>query len=107
MNEPVLIKKHEFESPINMEGSWGLRPIASKVNSVMELYFNRDNTGFIEWEVPDLDLYESIGLTFDIGPDGKRTLSDYDGVMTLPKQAMDLLEGVGIDCREMRGNLTD
>jgi hypothetical protein len=33
---------------------------------------------------------------------GNRTLTEYDGVMTLPEEAMDLLERNGVDVREMR-----
>lgn len=92
----------EFESPINLEGSWGARNIARNTKSIMTLYFNKDNTGWIEWEMPELDMFEEIGLTFALDVAGKRTLEDYDGVMTLPDQAMDLLEKHGVDCKEMR-----
>ena len=99
------IDRMEFHSPINMERSSGCTPVAKRAKSVMELYLNTDNTGYIEWEVPHYDLFESIGLTFEIDAKGKRTLADYDGVMTLPDQAMDLLERNGIDCAEMRRSL--
>ena len=99
--------KHEFMSPINLEGSWGIRNIAKEAKSVMELTFHPDGSASIEWEVPDLDLYENIGLTFEFDVAGKRTLTDYDGVMTLPTQAMDLLEQHGVDCAEMRKSLAD
>jgi hypothetical protein len=97
----------EFTSPINMEGTWGQRNLAEKAKSKMELFFYTDNTGYIEWDVSELDIYETIGLTFAIDPKGKRTLTDYDGVMTLPDQAMDLLEKHGVDCKEMRQSLED
>src|SRR5262245_26635279 len=95
----------EFKSPINLEGSWGQRNIAKRATSTMALYLNKDATGSIEWDVPSLDIVEHIGLTFEIDPKGKRTLTDYDGVMTLPDQAMDLLERNGIDCAEMRNSM--
>src|SRR5690606_27032567 len=99
----TLIEKYEFESPINLEGSWGLRPITDKAKSVMEFYLNTDDTGHIEWDVPDLDLFECIGLTFEIDPTGKRKLIDYDGVMSFPEQARALLEKHGIDTSEITG----
>lgn len=98
----TLIDTMEFESPINLEGSWGQRNIADKAKSTMRLYYNKDNTGYIEWEIHHGDMYEEIGLTFELDVTGKRTLTDYDGVMTLPDQAMDLLEKHGVDCKEMR-----
>lgn len=91
-----------FESPLTMEGSWGSRMLADKAQSTMDLYFHKDDTGYIEWQCEALDLVEDIGLTFEFDRDGKRTLTDYDGVMTLPDQAMDLLEANGVDCAEMR-----
>lgn len=96
-----------FDSPLTMEGSWGSRMIADNAQSTMDLYFNRDDTGCIEWSCEAMDLQEYIGLTFEFDRHGKRTLTDYDGVMTLPDQAMDLLEQNGVDCAEMRKSLAD
>lgn len=103
------VGKHEFLSPINLEGSWGGRNLAKQAKSVMELYFYKSNANHatIEWEIPKLDMVEQIGLTFEIDAKGKRTLVDYDGVMTIPDQAMDLLEKHGVDCTEMRKLLAD
>lgn len=101
------VDKLEFESPINLEGSWGGRNLAKSAKSTMELWLHKDNTGDIEWIVDELDIVEGIGLWFEIDKDGKRTLVDYDGVMTLPDQAMDLLEKNGVDCAEMRKSLAD
>lgn len=97
----------EFTSPINLERSSGLTPIADAATSIMHLYLHTDATGRIEWAVDDLDLYEEIGLIFEIDPKGRRTLVDYDGVMTLPDQALDLLERNGIDVTEMRASLAN
>lgn len=95
----------EFESPINLERSTGIQPVADKARSRMELFLNTDDTGYIEWSVDDLDMYEDIGLTFEIDAHGKRTLVEYDGVMTLPDQAMELCERHGIDVAEMRKSM--
>lgn len=105
--ESTSIGKLEFMSPINMENSFTQWNVSKKTKSVMELYFNKDNSGFIEWEIPKLDMVEHIGLIFEIAPDGKRILTDYDGVFDLPDQAMDLLEKHGVDCAEMRKTLAD
>ncbi len=99
---PTPIGTLKFRSPINLEGSWGSRPLAKRATSYMTLYFSRDNTGWIEWEIPGLGMYEEIGLTFDITADGRRVLSDYDGVMSFPDQAVTLLEKHGVDCSYIR-----
>ena len=63
----------------------------------MELHFENDNTGFIEWDIPSLERTEYIGLWFEIDQDGKRTLSDYDGVFALPSEAIELMRKNGIE----------
>jgi hypothetical protein len=108
MDKPI--DTHEFYSPINLEGSWGARNLSENARSTMDLYLHKDNTGYIEWVVhlgEDDEMVEGIGLVFEIDPKGKRTLTDYDGVMTLPDEAMDLLERHGVDCAEMRESLAD
>lgn len=96
-----------FKSPLNLEGSWGMRSLSAETESVMELYFYKDNSGFIDWINDEFDMSEHIGVWFEIDRNGKRTLTDYDGVFTLPDQAMDLLEKNGVDCAEMRKSLAD
>ncbi len=68
--------------------------------STMTLYFNKDATGFIEWEIPDLYDGAEIGLWFDLDRDGKRTLADYDGIMSLPKEAIQLMRDNGVTVTE-------
>ena len=63
----------------------------------MDLHFNTDNTGFIEWDIPSLHYTEEIGLWFEIDKDGKRTLSDYDGVFSLPSEAIALIRKNGVE----------
>lgn len=84
-----LIDTMTVKSPLFLEGSWGERDIGTH-ESTLELYFNKDNTGFIEWDIPDV-AFEYIGLWFDIDKDGKRSLSEYDGVMSLNDHAIALL----------------
>mgnify|MGYP001602321875 CR=1 FL=1 len=105
METAQSIGKLEFDSPINMENSWTQTNLAEKAHSTMELYFYKDNTGFIEWCVDELDIVENIGLVFEIDAQGKRTLTDYDGVFAIPDQALDLLEKHGVDVVEMRKSM--
>lgn len=94
-----------FMSPINKENSFSSWNLAKRTKSVMTLYYYKDNTGFIEWDIPALEMTEHIGLTFEITPEGKRVLEDYDGVFAIPDQAMDLLEKHGVDCASMRKSM--
>ena len=48
-----FIGKETFTCPMIMEGSWGERDIGTH-ESTMELYFNYDATGFIEWDIEDV-----------------------------------------------------
>jgi hypothetical protein len=85
----TFIGKETFNCPLIMEGSWGERDIGTH-ESTMELYFNDDATGFIEWDIEDVG-FEHIGLWFSIDQFGIRSLKDYDGVMCLSDLAIALL----------------
>jgi hypothetical protein len=85
-----LIDSMTVTSPLKLEGSWGERDLGEH-KSTLELYYNQDNTGFIEWDMPSLDHFEYIGLWFDIDKNGNRSLSEYDGVMSLNDHAIALL----------------
>ena len=84
-----FIGKETFNCPLIMEGSWGERDIGTH-ESTMELYFNDDATGFIEWDIEDVG-FEYIGLWFSIDQFGIRSLKDYDGVMSLSDLAIAFL----------------
>lgn len=71
-----------------LEGSWGARDIGEYA-STMTLYAG-EGTYFIEWDIPGLGRCESIGLTFE-----HKRLVDYDGVMSLPREAISLLRNAG------------
>lgn len=105
MEQATKVDSVAFKSPINKENSFGQWNVAKNTKSTMDLYFYKDNTGFIEWDIPKIEETVTIGLTFEIGVDGKRKLTDYDGVFDLPEQAMNLLEKNGVDVTEMRAIL--
>jgi hypothetical protein len=70
------------------EGSWGARRVG-KHASTMTLY--ADERGyFIEWDIPALETTETIGLSFE-----HKTLTDYDGIFSLPKEAIAFLRKQG------------
>jgi len=79
----------EFTAALVKHGSWGNRDLGN-YPSTMELYMD-GMTGFIEWDIPSLGEFECIGLWFD----DDRNLTDYDGIMALPRQAVSLLRAYG------------
>lgn len=89
------IDSYTFTAELITQASWGGRELG-KHESTMDLYFRTDNTGFIEWDIPELEMGEEIGLTFEFDAKGVRTLCDYDGVFALPKEAIELLRRNGV-----------
>jgi hypothetical protein len=87
-----------FTAPLCFHGSWGFRD-AGQHESTMRLYSWgwADKIRFgIEWDIPDLDAFEDIGICTEVGPDGVLSLEGYDGIMALPAQATALLRAWGI-----------
>ena len=80
------------QTPMVRERSHSVQNIGSHA-STMTLY-----TDHIEWDIPTLDETVEIGLEFE----GK-TLVDYDGVFSLPKEAVKLIRQCGYRVpRDMR-----
>lgn len=75
---------------MTLEGSWGSTPQGTHA-STMDLYVTDDGkSGFIEWDIPSMERTETIGLMFE----GKE-LTDYDGVMSIPLEAIEFLRQQG------------
>jgi len=95
MTQPNIWKQ-SFEAHMVLEGSWGSRKLG-KYSSTMELHLNSDTgKGFIEWDIPEIETTEHIGLWFSRNNYGGLILSDYDGVFSLPTQAISMLEEAGV-----------
>lgn len=96
--QPKPIATKTFTAMMYEHGSWGARDIGDQehgTTSVMELYDTKDPArGYIEWDIPSLQRFESIGLIWE-WRDGRRALADYDGIMALPEQAVDLMREAG------------
>lgn len=89
-----------FTAALVLEGSWGGRGLGQH-ESTMDLWLEPDRTrGFIEWDIPSLSDVENIGLWFEKGRGGRIYLTDYDGVGSLPKEAIALLRRNGIQVGE-------
>jgi hypothetical protein len=94
--KPVLSKTFTTELVLERSSTSWQEPLGTH-ESTMELYIYRDGfKGMIEWDIPALERTEQIGLWFETGEGGKKELSDYDGVMCLPEEAIALLEEYGI-----------
>jgi len=92
------IAETTFTANLVMESSFGGSNLGQH-ESTMTLYLGNDATGYIEWDIPHLDEVIPIGLWFDVEPYGGGitfALRDYDGVFSLPSQAIDLLTDNGI-----------
>ena len=87
-----------FTADLIVEGSWGERPLGTS-ESTMTFYKSilRFDTGMIEWDIPAHEMTEHIGLWWD---PSTMELTDYDGVFSLPKEAIELLEENGIKVGE-------
>ena len=62
----------------------------------MTFYLDNDSAGMIEWIAGDDGEGACIGLVFE-----GRKVVDYDGVFSLPMQAVKLLEAAGYDCSQV------
>lgn len=83
-----------FTATVYEEGSWGASGQSPEGEHEMDLYAVESKPGqfMIEWSCAELDVYENIGIWTE---DNK--LTDYDGVMSLPRQAAELLREHGIE----------
>jgi hypothetical protein len=86
------LRSKEFKAGVYSEGSWGASALSPEADHVMELHQTGVDRYMIEWTCDELDVYETIGIWTE---DNK--LTDYDGVMSLPKEAAELLREHGIE----------
>lgn len=84
-----------FNSPIGIDNGY-TNNHQGNFESTMELFLddNGEPCG-IEWDVPDLETTEHIGIEF-----WDDEIQGYDGVFELPQQAIEFLEKVGFKVSE-------
>lgn len=89
--------KKEFKSKLYWHGSWGAEPIEGVQENEMILYVDTDKpySAFIDWDIPTLGTGESIGLSFGRNEVGNLELTGYDGVMSIPDEAIELVKEAG------------
>ena len=92
MSDPIKLAEKAFTAELVRESSFGTQYIGEHA-STMTLYGLPDKAGaaFIEWDIPDLEDCVEIGLSFDV----RKHLIDYDGVFSLPKEAVALIREAG------------
>jgi hypothetical protein len=96
----MQIAEHKFKSEIIRE--YSITPVVENLgmaDNTMTLYIsdNNKNKGAIEWYIEyedGTDDVVDIGLWFE----GGKELCDYDGVFSLPKEAIIFLEAQGFNC---------
>lgn len=89
-----LVATKTFTTELITHGSWGSRDLG-KYESTMDLLSDNNVRGFIAWEIPILEESEEINLWFE-KVNGVLNLIDYDGIMSLPKEAIELLRANGV-----------
>lgn len=92
MSDVTKIGSKKFTAELVSQSSMRSTDLG-KHESTMTLYAfnNQAGSAFIEWEIPDLEEVVDIGLSFDV----RRNLLDYDGVFSLPREAVALLRKHG------------
>ena len=89
-----LVATKTFTTELITHGSWGSRDLG-KHESTMDLLSDNNVRGFIAWEIPTIEKSEEINLWFE-KVNGVLNLIDYDGIMSLPKEAIELLRANGV-----------
>lgn len=79
-------KRIEFDAKCHLEGSWGSRPLG-KLKCSMELFEGKE-TSQIEFIAGDN--VEHIGIYHE-----NKIIRDFDGVFSVPEQALELLKSCG------------
>jgi hypothetical protein len=87
----------EFTSNLNFDDGYKNHSLGTH-KSTMEIWETEGGVPqMIEWDIPDLEETEHIGLEID----GK-LVTGYDGVFELPTEAIEMLEALGYDCSEVK-----
>lgn len=95
-----LINKKEFISNIVEEYSASPKVLNLGIHkSTVELFEDINDSYMIEWDIPDLEITEHIGIFCYEQP---KVISDYDGVFEIPSEIIEFLEENGFDCEYLK-----
>lgn len=96
MNDHFVIGSKTFSAHIVSENSFAATELG-KHESTMTLYGTKTaGHAFIEWDIPAIEETVQIGLNFDVA----KNLLDYDGVFSLPREAVALIRRHGFKVSE-------
>jgi hypothetical protein len=106
MSNYTVIAKKTFTAQMVMEGSFGAYEVGAHESTMELLQFN-DGSYSIEWDIPALDETYGIGLELEVITDLKSgtfhyLVTGYDGIMSLPSEAIQLLEENRFDCSQVK-----
>ncbi len=80
-----------FTANIVSENSFAAHDLGKHESTMILHSTGEPGQAFIEWDIPGTGDYVEIGLSFDV----MRNLIDYDGVFSLPKEAIALIRKHG------------
>jgi hypothetical protein len=83
-----------FRSPIGKETSYSNVQLSDDTESTLELFTCEDGSYSIEWDIPELEETEHIGIFVE---EGTKTICDYDGVFEVPKEVIEFLREQGFN----------
>lgn len=81
----------QFNTSISIDNGF-VNNYQGEFDQTFELFKEDDTHFMIEWDIPNMETTEHIGLTFD--KDGN--LIDYDGVFSVPDEAIEWIESLGL-----------
>lgn len=84
-----------FKSNVNYDNGYTNNPLGEH-EYTMELFQGKNNQYVIEWDIPELEMTEHIGIWCT-----GTIVTDYDGVFEIPKQAIELLQSCGFSTKEI------
>jgi hypothetical protein len=83
---------YKWTGPLRYEGSWGSTTAAPSARFELIAYPTTGRPEYMELDVNDGEDAETIGLEYD----AHGTVTGYDGVMSIPLEALALLHTLGI-----------
>ncbi len=90
------IGRKTFIANIVSEDSFAAHDLGKHESTMILHSTGEPGRAFIEWDIPTADEYAEIGLWFDV----MRNLIDYDGVFSLPREAIALIRKHGFKVSE-------
>lgn len=84
------IAKISFTAAIQVHTLYGGQHLGTYDNTMI-LFKSKPTRSHIEWDVITQDLHTCIGIDHD----ENLNVSDYDGIITMPKEAIELLQQNG------------